>query len=146
MIRNEKGASSIIVILLMIVLIVLGLAAFSASYSNYRLGQKTVTWSEEYYLLEKQAEEKLFIIDRALIDSFNETKNEFDYFSTLFEKLNENNINPYYDDGQVFIRMNFKDESDDPKNLSVVLKINYPENKKRYSVIEWLIWQEPFLY
>ncbi len=64
--KNEKGASSVLVILMMIVLVVFGLSALSSSLAGIRLSDRSFAWSEEYYVLESQAEKTLFEIDRIL--------------------------------------------------------------------------------
>ncbi|MBN2559057.1 MAG: hypothetical protein JXB33_09920 [Clostridia bacterium] len=63
---NEKGASSVLVMLVMIVLVVFGLAALTASLSVLRLGEKAYGWTREYYQLDAMAEEMIYEIDKVL--------------------------------------------------------------------------------
>lgn len=64
--KNKKGASSILVILLLVVLVVFGVAALTTALSNVRLGQKVVDWNEKYYAAEAQANEMYAEIDKAV--------------------------------------------------------------------------------
>lgn len=65
---SEKGASSILVILLLVVLMVFGVAALTTALSSMRLGQKVAEWDAQYYEAEAIAWERFAQIDRALAD------------------------------------------------------------------------------
>jgi hypothetical protein len=69
---NKKGASSVLVILMMVVLTLFGLSALTASLATVRLTEKAGVWTEEFYLLEAQAEEMVSQLDKVLYDA--ETK------------------------------------------------------------------------
>lgn len=69
--RSEKGASSILVILLLVVLMVFGVAALTTALSSMRLGQKVAEWNAQYYEAEAIAWERFAQIDRALADISN---------------------------------------------------------------------------
>lgn len=61
--RSNKGASSVLVILMMVVLIALGLAALTTSLAAMRLGDKSGEWYEAFYALDNMAEVNLAVID-----------------------------------------------------------------------------------
>lgn len=61
--KSNKGASSVLVILLLVVLVVFGVAALTTALSNVRLGQKVVDWNDKYYAAEAQANEMYAQID-----------------------------------------------------------------------------------
>ncbi len=71
LIGSEKGASSILVILLLVVLMVFGVAALTTALSSMRLGQKVAEWNAQYYEAEAIAWERFAQIDRALADISN---------------------------------------------------------------------------
>ncbi len=54
--KNEKGASSVLVIIMMVVLLVFGLAVLTTSLSNVRLSDRKKAWLEDYYTLEADVE------------------------------------------------------------------------------------------
>ena len=54
--HEEKGAASVLVMLLLLALVVFGTAALTTSLANYRLTEKNVDWQKAYYQLEGEAE------------------------------------------------------------------------------------------
>lgn len=66
LLRSEKGASSVLVILMLVVLVVFGVAALTTALSSVRLGQKVEDWNEKYYTAEAQANEMYAEIDKAV--------------------------------------------------------------------------------
>lgn len=66
---NKKGASSVLVILMMVVLTLFGLSALTASLATVRLTEKAGVWTEEFYLLEAQAEAIVAQLDGILYDA-----------------------------------------------------------------------------
>jgi len=64
--RGEKGASSVMVVLLLVALLVFGIAALTTALSSARLGQKVSEWNTAYYAAEAQANERLAEIDKAV--------------------------------------------------------------------------------
>jgi len=69
---DNKGASSVLIILMMIVLIVFGLAALTTSMAAMRLTDKSADWTGEYYALEKEAGEFLLEMDGILYNAESE--------------------------------------------------------------------------
>jgi len=76
---NNKGASSILVIILMVVLMIFGLAILTTSLANQRLATKKRAWLVDYYQLEGAVEITLAHIDEQLQSSYLHTN---DYLST----------------------------------------------------------------
>lgn len=72
---SDRGASSILVIIMMVVLLVFGLAVLTTSLSNMRLGERKKTWLSEYYTLEGLAAETIASYDRLLLEAEAETIN-----------------------------------------------------------------------
>jgi hypothetical protein len=94
-IKSERGASSVLVVLVLVVLLGLGLAALTTSLASVRLGEKSGEWYSSYYELDRKAEEKLALIDRIIHISYEQTTTymeEEKYLSEegdLDEKLQE---------------------------------------------------------
>ena len=67
--QRNKGASSVLVILMMVVLALFGLSALTASLATVRLTEKSGNWAGEYYLLEAEAEKVVAQLDKVLHDA-----------------------------------------------------------------------------
>ena len=67
--KDTRGASSILVIIMMVVLLVFGLAVLTTSLSNVRLGERKRAWLSEYYALEGFSESELSKIDGLLLQA-----------------------------------------------------------------------------
>ncbi len=67
---SNKGASSILVVLLLVVLVVFGIAALTTALSSLRLGQKNADWNTAYYATEAQAQACYATIDSAVHNAF----------------------------------------------------------------------------
>lgn len=66
---NQKGATSIFVMIFMVILLVFGLAALTTSLASLKLADKNHSWSKEYYQLEANAEKEIAQIDQILFDA-----------------------------------------------------------------------------
>ena len=64
--QGNRGASSVLVILMMVVLALFGLSALTASLATVRLTEKSGNWAGEYYLLEADAETVVARLDKVL--------------------------------------------------------------------------------
>lgn len=78
MIRNNRGSTSVLVILVIIVLATFGGVAVTSSWTNKKLAMKSVAWNEEYCLQEQKAEYMTARIDAILLEAQNKT---LEYFS-----------------------------------------------------------------
>jgi hypothetical protein len=68
-IKNNRGASSVLVVLVLVVMVALGLSALTTSLSAVRLGNRSGDWTVNYYLLDKAAEKNLSVIDSSIIEA-----------------------------------------------------------------------------
>ena len=64
--KSEKGASSVLVVLVLVVLVALGLSALTTSLSALRLGNRSGDWISDYYIMDDLAGENLAAIDGAI--------------------------------------------------------------------------------
>lgn len=69
MIANRRGSTSILVILVIVVLATFGGVAVTSAWINKKLAMKTVSWREEYYEQDRQAEYMTARIDAVLRDA-----------------------------------------------------------------------------
>lgn len=67
MIANEKGSTSVLVILVIIVLATFAGIAVTSSWINRKLAMKNVSWNEQYYEQDRFAEYKTARIDAVLL-------------------------------------------------------------------------------
>lgn len=61
--NNEKGSSSLMVILIVFTLMLFGVFALMSSYSEYKLSNKYALWVQEYYKLDTEAQHFLANLD-----------------------------------------------------------------------------------
>lgn len=129
---SEKGASSIMVVLLLVVLLVFGIAALTTALSNARLGQKVDDWDDKYYAAEKEANVDYAEIDKAVSaaissggNSESAVKNSLT--SLGFETAVENK------DGKINISYEVKNED---IALSVVLSLD-PNSPGSLHAVQW---------
>ena len=66
-IRNEEGATSVLVIFMMIVLVTLGAFAITSAYVNVKFSNSAVAWQAAYYDMDAEAEGYLESVDAVLI-------------------------------------------------------------------------------
>ena len=69
LLRNNRGSSSVLVILIMVTLAVLGLLALMSTWSGLKLSRKNADWAKAYYTLDSKAEFLLSGIDSCLKDA-----------------------------------------------------------------------------
>lgn len=86
LIKSEKGASSILIMLLLVVLVVFGVAALTTALSNVRLGQKVTDWNDKYYIAEGIANERYAFIDKAVHDAADESEFKRKLLSSNYEE------------------------------------------------------------
>ncbi len=100
---SNKGASSILVVLLLVVLVVFGIAALTTALSNLRLGQKSADWNSAYYGAEAQAQACFAKIDKAVHDAFD--SNEANIDDAVLSRLKELDLSASTDikDGTMMI-------------------------------------------
>ena len=65
-IKNEDGATSVLVLLMMIVLVALGSFAIVSASSSIKLSNTSISWNTTYYNLDAQGEEYLSKLDNIL--------------------------------------------------------------------------------
>ena len=96
-INNDRGSSSILVIILMVVLMIFGISILTTSLSNMRLSEKKKSWISEYYQLEALSEERIARIDSMLIKANNNARQNMhsssnDLTKVLSDKNNQNEL------------------------------------------------------
>ncbi len=67
--KNERGATSVLVIFMVIVLVTLGAFSIAAANVNLRFARKATLWNSVYYKLDGQGEIYAFVTNRLLGDS-----------------------------------------------------------------------------
>lgn len=67
--KNDSGATSILVIIFMIVLLVFGMAALTTSLASYKLANKNVSSIQGYYQVEGLANQQMMVLDQLVSQS-----------------------------------------------------------------------------
>ena len=138
LLKSNKGASSVLVILLLVVLVVFGVAALTTALSNVRLGQKVVGWDDKYYAAEAQANEMYAQIDTAVqFPPFSLTSSD-PYFSMQYtvEQLDlgiESNLENEHID---FMYEAWQDDV----GIAVVLRLSKATDE--LTIIQWRVVQQ----
>ncbi|MBN2793783.1 MAG: hypothetical protein JXR88_00150 [Clostridia bacterium] len=124
---NNKGATSVLIIMMMVVLMVFGLTILTATLSSETLSDKKIDWLEEYYVLEADAAVALSNFDEALqglkelvVESPKGDMTRSNYYKEL--------INDQYEDFQhVFISVS-KDQGDYQKYIDMDITCYIPSD------------------
>lgn len=155
--REEKGAASVLVILIMVVFCLLGLLAMVYAQSNYALSQKTLAWQKEYYALDAAGEAALQEIDALLQAALDEAENPQAYSSlsqaALYRWLTESAPGimplsaedaPSPHEEEVFA---FSIEGEE-KRLEIILALPYPPAHEgiTHTILSWQLKQPAFVY
>lgn len=67
--HNNKGAASVLVIVMMLVLVIFGLAMVTTALAQYRLSQNHESFLADYYALETQAQKQINHMDQLFYQS-----------------------------------------------------------------------------
>lgn len=151
---NNRGATSVLIIMLMVVLMVFGLTILTATLSNETLSDKKISWLEEYYVLEADAAVALSDLDETL-QSFKELvvtspkgdMTRSDYYREL--------INEQYEDFQhIFISVS-KNQGEYQKYIDMDIICYIPSDllsdeafltSKNFEINQYLQTQDLFEY
>lgn len=128
LLRNERGSSSILVVLAFLMLGIFSVLGMMSSYSDYRLARKNAEWNRQYYTLEGQAQSFTAKMDRLLLE------NGGTDIAALEEAIMESDPQAVIEEsnGGLLISNTFTAESG--KLLELKLEL-LPGNEKRYRVI-----------
>lgn len=66
-IGNQKGSSSVLVVLTLLMLVIFGVLGMMSSHSEYRLAQKNASWTKDYYQFEAKANRRLLEISPMMV-------------------------------------------------------------------------------
>ncbi|MCH4889721.1 hypothetical protein EZV73_19215 [Acidaminobacter sp. JC074] len=133
---DNKGMTSILVLVFMTVILLLGISTVIASLSNQKLANKKETWQVEYYELETLVQRQLVQVDETLKDlSINPS------FANDFIRLYPD----AYEEKERLI-YEFQVENDDSnRGISVMLSIPLEINA-RYEILAYYEFSAPFEY
>lgn len=83
---DNKGATSVLIILLMVVLMVFGLTILTTTLSNKSLSEKKQVWLDDYYALEGHVALELAAIDQKLDDLKSQAKTSGQSIENLYKE------------------------------------------------------------
>ncbi|PID79688.1 MAG: hypothetical protein CSB19_01955 [Clostridiales bacterium] len=146
---DERGSSSVLIVVMMVVLIVFGLAIFSTAMSNMRLADKKIAWKNEYYQLEGKSNRVIGDVI-AIVEDVNHKKIDRKSGFTKIEQLLAESCSKYEttlgEDGlPAAIALNVTNDAGD-KNIAIVLSLSQSQetNDLTIRIIEFKEWQEHF--
>ncbi|MDP4093535.1 MAG: DUF2572 family protein [Bacillota bacterium] len=102
-IKQNKGSAMVMVVSLILLLISFGTISLLAGLTNAKMGIKYSNWSKEYYMVDKNAEEKVEIIDSILGDAEKATR---EYFANEYYK---NSVHPNMSNNIAVVSQNAQD-------------------------------------
>lgn len=156
LIADEKGASSVLIVIMMVVLIVFGLAIFTTSLSNLRLADKKYTWLRDYYNTETLAMTKIAVLEKTLKNYKKADLPEQDvhvFFAKVL-KISKDRLVVDKDDTNTYDYILEFDVSLNnaisPKNIALRLGINLQNSIKdrphNIDILKYEQWQKDFEY
>lgn len=138
--RENKGATSVLIMIMMIILMVFGLAALTTSAASKKLAEKNAQWISEFYLLQGKAEtlyaklsDRLLLPETAEVDKIEENLNSFllENTSAGFQKTGDAE-KPF------LIQLNVEEEGKEtPKLIKVEIEIRKNGNFYELHPIKW---------
>ncbi len=151
--NREKGASSVLVIIVLVVLIILGLAIMTTSLANKRLSEKKSTWLSKYYELDGRAQEKISEIDEIINQSKYLASSNEAYGSLLEKNLQKNGTEymmPMFLEGVIGdCKISFfVEEEDSPYNKKLEVTMLVPLDifsDKNYQILNYQLTQDSLL-
>lgn len=127
LLTNEKGSSSILVVLTFLMLGIFGVLGIMSSYSDYRLARKNAAWTQDYYSLEAQAHSFAAKADALLIENQGE---DIAALRKAFNILDPQALLNESEDGLMASRI-FEAES----GKKVIIEIELlPDSEKRFRI------------
>ncbi len=151
--KENNGASSVLVIIMMVVLVILGLAIATTSISNRKLSDKKTKWLKSYYELSGEAQIKISEIDEAINSSRSTAKDEEGYAKEIAKNLKNTGVKvamPYVVDKMSSCNISFEIKEEGSKfnkrlfvNMMVPLDLDYRGDI--YQLTNYQLIQEPLV-
>ena len=120
------GFSTILLSFVMICVVTFSALSLITSYSDFKLSKKVADKNYSYYEAEARVYEKLVVIDQILVDCYQSSNSEADYYSKADIALSE------YD-------LTFLEPISEDHFLSVEIVVHYPKDNTEgfYEIIHW---------
>jgi len=130
------GFTTILLSFVMICVVIFSALSLITANADYTLSKKVAEKTQKYYEAEKLAYEKLVSIDQLLLNTYQNSNNEYEYYSKL-EKTMLNYGTITINDGQYYL--SFTETISDQQHLSIVLSLPYPteDTDTFYQIINW---------
>ena len=130
------GAASIVLVLAIVCLSVFAALTLSSAKGDYSLSQKNLDRTSAYYQASNAANEQVGVIDEKLWRLYRKSKGKKDYMKKVrrsFAKMKGISYNTKKK------TIEFQESISEKQQLSITLKIDYPEKKDDpcYEVIKW---------
>ncbi len=144
MMKNSKkqrgfsnfGFSTILLSFVMICVVTFSALSLVTAYSDYKLSKKVADKNQIYYEAQERAYTKLAALDEFLVECYQSTDNEADYFAIVKQGLAEYGT-PEASSGEYLL--SYKEDIATDQYLSIKLIIRYPQQNTDtfYEILEW---------
>ena len=123
---SNFGFSTILLSFVMICVVTFSALSLITAYSDFKLSKKVADKNQCYYEAETKAYEKLMAIDQILVECYQNSINEADYYSKAQIALAEYSLA-------------FLEPISEDHYLSVEIAVHYPQNDTEcfYEIIQW---------
>lgn len=161
-INRSKGSSTILVILIVLTIVLFGVINILTVYTSYKISQKNLKWTKEYYELDSKAQ--IFVNDlKKEIGKIEYGKkiNQKAIIELLYQNsdknieilLNKNLIKFPIDKNEKIVQNNYIDievyfykDEDEKKAFYINLKIPETKSNRPYEILSWKRVLENFEY
>ncbi len=139
--RDNRGATSVLIMIMMIILMAFGIAALTTSVASRKLAQKNANWLAEYYALQGEAETMYAHLDDAL--NLAEAGEDLSRIEDLLNQFLRENANCSFQKTEAehqpfIININVKEPGREvPKEIQMGLVLAQGEGRYYLKVIKW---------
>ncbi len=138
--QNNRGATSVLIMIMMIILMVFGVAALTTSVASRKLAQKNAGWLKDYYALQGEAE----VLHARLVEALNleEAGDDLDEVESALHQFLKEHANCSFEktdreDQPFIIDMNVQEEGKEiPKNIQMKFLLLKEEGQYRLRIVK----------
>jgi hypothetical protein len=130
------GISSVLLIFVVLCMVTFAILSVVSANADYKLSEKLVEHTEEYYVACNTAEAMLADIDEILLDAYQNTDDASAYLAYIAEKLKTQSTVTWKKP-----QLSYEVSINEGQSLQVVLDIVYPQKKGEsfYEISGWKV-------
>ena len=133
---SNFGFSTILLSFVMICVVTFSALALVTANSDYKLSKKVASKTQEYYIAQENAYERLLTLDNLFVSCYLASTDKEAYFGRIEAHSAKYGTFLVADDGYYFL---FSEPIAEDQHLSVKLRIRHPEDDSDsfYEIVEW---------